>query len=54
MKVAQTPVNHICVIMHLSASPTESLASIAHNPDKEVKGVLELKRMVEAWPLGVA
>ena len=35
-------------------SADESLASIAHVPDKEVKGVLELKRMVEAWPLGVA
>jgi hypothetical protein len=35
-------------------SADESLASIAHVLDKEVKGVLELKRMVEAWPLGVA
>jgi len=35
-------------------SVDESLASIAHVPEKEVKGVLKLKRMVEAWLLGVA
>jgi hypothetical protein len=35
-------------------SADESLTSIANIPYEEVKGVLELKRMVEAWPLGVA
>ena len=35
-------------------SANKSLTSITHVPDKEVKGVLELKRIVKAWPLGVA
>jgi len=35
-------------------SAGESLTSIANVPYEEVKGMLELKRMVEAWPLGDA